>query len=135
VCAVSEAENPSEAPHLDPSQWRCHASSYEGVSSRLREATHWSDTSHLRARTDKDFYLVLLASHCYTSDSTNIVIGNVTEFWWASGVQCTSHPAWWFNRIGGRQALLYRHGPHAAAFNLLCAFWATYEGTGNTVKV
>jgi MFS family permease len=55
--------------------------------------------------------------------------------WGTVGVLCSAPGAWWFDSLGRRRAFFISMGIMLPASILLCAFWATYENTGNTVKV
>jgi hypothetical protein len=55
--------------------------------------------------------------------------------WGTVGVLCSAPGAWFFDALGRRRAFFISMGIMLPASILLCAFWATYENTGNSVTV
>lgn len=79
----------------------------------------------------QNYQVIVYASLGLTGKMPLILVG----VWGTVGVLSNLPGAWWFDSFGRRRMVFVSMGVMLPASVLLCAFWATYENTGNTVKV
>lgn len=79
----------------------------------------------------QNYQVIVYASLGLTGKMPLILVG----VWGTVGVLCNIPGAWWFDSLGRRKMFFIAMGFMLPASILLCAFWATFENTDNTVKV
>lgn len=79
----------------------------------------------------QNYQFILYSALGLTNKMSLILVG----VWGTVGVLCSAPGAWYFDTLGRRRAFFIAMGIMLPASILLCAFWATYQNSGNTTKV